>query len=148
MAINSSEYDVFVKEVGADDGTYKGVGCLLDLTGFLSKGSREVATSECKNKGSVDEKTLKKIKYADGSVKYNYDPAATDGKKVLNDAYDDGKTKLTIRVEFDDTPDAGTHGTYIERDILVKEINGENGENWEETASLEFLGARTVVVAG
>lgn len=146
-AINAENYDIFVKEMGADDTTYLPVGCLLDVSGFLSKGSREVSTSACVNIGSVDEKTLKKIKYADGTVKYNYNPTDTAGKQLLNSAYDDGKTKLTVRLEMDDKPVGGTHGTYVERDVLVKQINTERGDNWEETASLEFLGAYTVTAA-
>lgn len=33
-----------------------------------------------------------------------------------------------------------THSTYIERDVLVKEISIEPDVIWKETASLEFIG--------
>jgi len=144
-AINAEEYDISVKDVGADDGTYKGVGCLLDLTGFLSKGSREVKVRECANIGVDDEKSLKKIKYSDATVKYNFDPYDTAGKKALNDAYDSAKP-VTIRIELDDKDDGGTHGTYIERDCLVKEIVSDRGDDWEETANLELLSAYRLTV--
>lgn len=148
MAINSENYDIEVKVKGTDDTTYVAVGCLLDQSDLLSKGSRDVATSACKNLGSVDQKSLKKIVYGEGSLTYAYDPLDTTGKKAINDAFDDGKTELTIRVELDDKAVGGTHGTYVSRDVLVKEIATNNGtDNWEETVTFEMTSPYTITAA-
>jgi len=71
--ISSDEYDVFVKEKGADDGTYKGVGCVEEITNFMKKGSREVKVLKCVDKDSEDQKSLGKKTYGDGTIKYGFD---------------------------------------------------------------------------
>jgi len=142
--IESAEYDVFVKERGADDGTYKGVGCVEELSNMLKKGSRDVTKKDCKNKGTSEVKILGAIKHADGSIKYAFDLADTTGKKVLADAFEN-KTELTVKIELDDK--GTTHSTYIERDIVVTEIDIADDGVWTETVAVEFLGKPTFTVA-
>jgi len=136
--IDSDEYDVFVKEKGADDGTYKGVGCIEEMTNILKKGSREVKVIKCVDKDSEDKKVLGKKTHADGTIKYGFDLNDTAGKKALADAFED-KTEMTIKIELDD--EGATHSTYIERDVLVKEVDIAPDGVWKETVSLEFTSA-------
>jgi len=136
--ISSEEYDVFVKDKGADDSTYKGVGCVSDMQNMLKKGTRDVTTKDCVDKGSEQRKILGKIKHADGSIQYGFDINDTEGKKKLSDAFDN-KTELTLKVELDDT--GTTHSTYVERDVLVKEIDIAPDGEWTETVQLEFTSA-------
>jgi len=142
--IEAEEYDVFVRVKGEDAGLNKGVGCVEEMTNILKKGSREVTTKDCADKGSPESKFLGKIKHADGTLKYAFDLADTTGKKMLSDAFDN-KTELTLRVELDD--EGATHPTYIERDILVKEIDIAPDGAWTETVAVEFTNAPTFTVA-
>ena len=138
--IKSEEYDIFVKQKGADDSTYLGVGCVEDMSNILKRGSRNVTTRRCVDKGSVEKKQMTTIKHADGTIKYAFNLSDTSGKKMLNDAFDDENVdvELTIKIVLDDI--GTTHSTYIERDVLVKEISIEPDVIWKETASLEFIG--------
>jgi len=143
--INSEEYDFFVKVADADDSTYVAIGCVMDASGILKKGTRESTTNKCKAIGSEEEKTLGKIKHADGSIKYFFDPADVGAKKILNDAFEDGKTKLTIKIVLDDM--GATSATTVTRDVLVKSIDIIDDVSWKEEVSLEFVGKPTFVVA-
>ena len=143
--ISSEEYDFYVKKSGDDDSAYVAIGCIMEASGILKKGVREVSADKCRRIGSEEEKSLGKIKHADGSIKYFFDPADTAGKKILNDAFEDGTTKLTIKIVLDDM--GATSATTVTRDVLVKSIDIVDDSSWKEEVTLEFVGKPTFEVA-
>ena len=148
MAINAEDYDVFIKDFGAKDGTYKGVGCIQGQSDLLSRGEREIKESSCANIGVEDDKSLKKIKYPTATLIYKYSPTATDGRKTIIDAYEDGKKKLTVKVVLDDKAEGGTHGTYFERDVLVSKVDPKDEDgDWAEESTFALLGKRRETAA-
>ena len=148
MAISATKYNFLVKLQGAEDTDYKGVGCHISFENLLHKGTRDLKGKRCMGipaDGEPDDngKRLKAKKFDNGSITYAYNPQATDGRKIINDAYDDEDVdvKLTIKFILDDKG-TGTTGTYIERDVLVTSCEPlEDDEEFVEKATFEFLNA-------
>ena len=144
MGINAKDYNVEVKPKGEADTAYVGVGCHLDYENLMHKGTRDLMGKTCPSLNKEDNgKRLKAKKFDNGSVTYVYSPTATDGRKLLNDAYDNEETdiKLTIRLSLDDQG-TGTSPTYVERDVLVTSCVPVNDDDeYVEKATLEFLNA-------
>lgn len=147
--INPEKYNLFIKPQGAEDTDYKPLGCVIGYENLMHKGTRDLKGNNCKNipaDGQPDDngKRLKAKKFDNGSVTYIYDNVATDGRKTLNDAFndEDNDVKLTIKLVLDDKIDGGVSGTYIERDVLVSSVEPiPNDDDLEEKVSLEFLNA-------
>jgi len=148
MAIDATKYNIFVKIRGEEDTEYKGVGCVLSYEGLLHKGTRDLAGSDCReipaNPSEMDNgKRLKAKKYDSGSITYVYNPTATDGQKILNDAFDEEELdiKLTIKMVLNDKG-SGASATYFERDVLVTSCEPtEEDEQYVEKAAFQFLNA-------
>ena len=148
MGISSDKYNFFVKPQGAEDTEYKGVGCHLSYENLLHKGTRDIAGKRCMSipaDGEPDDngKRLKAKKFDNGSITYVYSPQATDGRKTINDAFDDEDVdvKLTIKFILNDKR-TGTAGTYIERDVLITSCEPQDDDDeFVEKATMEFLNA-------
>lgn len=148
MAIDAKKYDIFVKIRGAEDADYKGLGCHLAYENLMHPGTRDLMGKLCAGipkEGEPDDngKRLKAKKFDNGSITYVYNPTATDGRKMIFDAFDNEEedVKLTIKLVLNDKG-AGTAGTYIERDVLVTScVPEEDDDSFVEKATLEFLNA-------
>jgi len=144
MGIKSDKYNLEVKLKGEADTAYVGLGCHLEYENLMHKGTRDLSGKKCMSLDNEDNgKRLKAKKFDNGSITYVYSPDATDGRKLLNDAYDDEETdiKLTIRLSLDDQG-TGTAPTYVERDVLVTScVPVPDDDEYVEKATLEFLNA-------
>lgn len=148
MAIDAKKYNLEVKLQSDAATAYVAFGCHLSYENLMDKGTRDLTGKNCMSipaSGEPDDngKRLKAKKFDNGSITYVYAPTATDGRQMINDAFDNETTdiKLTIRLSLNDQG-TGTAPTYIERDVLVTSVQPvEDDEEYVEKASLEFLNA-------